>query len=184
MDTISYCIEALSGAMMLTAQAIQVEIAVSFIVFYNEGGTDINAKKVLRQVYASAGRVDCLSSGTGSYATVTRRMGRCAAFYDTLGKRKLKPVINGKQGKDAVQAVIEFIRPYEIENMDDVAAHGARPRKPDVAPSEQHRRATDIAETVIHIETEHVHIDVAAEATKTELQEAIRVLRERLRELA
>ena len=182
MDTISHCIEALQGAMMLTAQAIQVEIAVSFIVFYEQGDTDIQAKKVLRQVYASAGRVDCLTSGTGSYGTVTRRMGRCAAFYDTLGKRKLKTVVNGKQGKAAIDAVIAFIKPYEIETMDDLAAHAARPRVPKPAPVES-SRATDFVETVIHIETEHVHIDVTPEATKEELLAAIKALRDRIKEL-
>lgn len=181
MDTISHCIEALSGAMMLTAQAIQVEIAVSFVIFHEHGGTDIQAKKVLRQVYASAGRVDCLTSGTGSYKTVTRRMGRCAAFYDSLGKKGAP--INGRRGKAAIDAVIAFLQPYAIETMDDLAARAGTTRAPKTPPTEQRRRASDIAEPIVRIASEHVHIDVAPEATKAELQEAIRVLRELLKSL-
>ncbi len=158
MDTISHCIEALQGAMMLTAQAIQVEIAVSFVIFYEQGSTDIQAKKVLRQVYASAGRVDCLSAGTGSYATVTRRMGRCAAFFDSLGKRKLKPVIAGKAGKAAIDAVVAFLAPYAIETMDDLAARTGGPRK-----------AREEVPGTLHIKTEHCRLDLTPDEKLDEL---------------
>lgn len=168
MDTISHCIEALSGAMMLTAQAIQVEIAVSFVIFYEQAGTNIAAKRVLRQVYASAGRVDCLTSGTGSYMTVTRRMGRSAAFYDSVGARKVKPVINGKRGKAAIEAVIAFLKPYGIETMDDLAARAGRQRKPSAE-----------APGTVHIKTDHCRLDLAPDATIDELHE----LRDKLDEL-
>lgn len=182
MDTITYCIEALNGAMQLSAKAIQVEIAVSILVFHEQGGANIDSKKVLRQVYASAGRLDCLTVGTGSYKTVSRRMGRCGDFYDTLDQKALKRMLKDKQGREAIEVIKQFIAVYEIDNMDDLAAHAARPRTPRPAPIEN-RRKTDFDATVVHIQTEHVHVDVSPEVTKQEIKEAIAALRKLLSEI-
>lgn len=182
MDTITHCIEALNVAMQQSAQAIQVEIAVSILVFYEHGGVSIESKRVLRQVYASAGRLDCMTVGTGSYKTVSRRMGRSGDFYDTVDPKALKRMLKDKTGREAIEVIKQFIAVYEIENMDDLAAHGARPRTPRPAPIEN-RRKTDFDATLVHLVTDHVHVDVAPEVTRQEVQEAIKALRKLLADL-
>lgn len=182
MDTITYCIEALNGSMQQSAQAIQVEIAVSILVFYENGGVSIESKRMLRQVYASAGRLDCLTPHTGSYKTVSRRMGRSGNFYETLDPKMLRRMLKDKQGREAIEIIKQFIAAYEIENMDDLAAHGARPRTPRPAPVEN-RRKTDFDATIVHLVTEHVHVDISPEVTRQEVQEAIKALRKLLAEL-
>ena len=182
MDTITHCIEALNGAMQLSAQAIQVEIAVSILVFYESGGVSKESKRVLRQVYAGAGRLDCLTVGTGSYKTVSRRMGRSGDFYDTLDPKMLKRMLKDKQGAEAIEVIKQFIAVYQIENMDDLAAHGTRPRTPRPAPVEN-RRKTDFDATIVHLVTEHVHVDISPEVTREEVQEAIVALSKLLAEL-
>lgn len=179
MDTISYCIDALNGAMQLGAQAIQVEIAVSILVFYEHGGVSLESKRVLRQVYASAGRLDCIAVGTGSYKTVSRRMGRSGDFYETISPKTLKRMLKDKAGAEAIEVIKQFIAVYGIENMDDLAAHGARPRTPRPAPIEN-RRKSDFDATVVSIATEHVHVEVSPEVTKDEVQKAIAALRDLL----
>lgn len=182
MDTITYCIEALNGAMLQSARAIQIEIAVSILVFHEQGGVSIDSKKVLRQVYASAGRLDCLTVGTGSYKTVSRRMGRCGDFYNVIDPKALRRMLKDKDGREAIEVIKQFIAPYEIDNMDDLAAHSARPRTPRQAPIEN-RRKTDFDATLVHIETEHVHVDVSPDVTRKEVQEAIKALRKLLLEI-
>lgn len=175
METTEFCIEALRGAMLLSKQAIQVEIAVCFIVFCEHGGdTGPTATKVLRGIYAEAGRADCLTPDSPSYKTVQRRMRRCGDFYDTIGHKRIKRMLNDKHGDEAITVIRQFIEPYEISSMDDVAAHAGKPRQaseerpPKKSTADKARRATDAPGTV-HIKTKHMDIPVPPDVTKAEL---------------
>jgi len=170
MDNLEFCVDALQGAMMLGKQAIQIEIAVCFVVFLqHDGDTGIKATKELRQVYHEAGRADCLTSDSPSYKTVNRRMGRCADLYEALGHRKIKKAVSGLSGKELIEALKKFIKPLDIGSMDDVAAHAGKPRPP-AEPKQvaQDRRATD-APGVIHVKTRHIDLPVPPDVPKTEL---------------
>lgn len=170
MDNLDFCVTALRGAMMLSRQAIQIEIAVSFVVFHQHGGdTGIGPMKVLRQIYAEAGRVDCLTSNSRSYNTVNRRMRRCGDFYEVTGHSRVKKLLKDKHGKEAIEIVKQFIEPYEIESMDDLAAHGGNPRQPEATKPPKHdRRATDAPGTV-HVKTKHIDLPVPPDVPKAEL---------------
>lgn len=171
-----HCIKALSSAFALSKQAIQIEIAVAFVVFHQFGSTDLEAKKALRNVYASAGRADCLTPDSPSYQTVTRRINRCAAFCDAVGVKKVRRILKDVGDDDAIEAVKKFIEPYGIETMDDVAARAGKPvirTKPEDTEPEQDdtphaRRATD-APGVIHVKTKHIDLPIPPDAPATEL---------------
>jgi len=158
-----HCVKALSGAFVLSARALQTEVAVSLLVFHEMGGASLDAKKALRQVYADAGRRDCLTHESPAYQTVMRRIGRCAALFDTFGLRRIKKAIGEATGAAAIAALQELIAPLEIETMDDVAAHAGQGRKAPppapAAPAELKRRAVDAPE-VVHVKTRHIDVAV------------------------
>jgi hypothetical protein len=165
------CVTALSGALLLSKQALQVEVAVAFIVFHEFGSTDLKAKKMLRTIYADAGRADCLTPDSPSYQTVTRRIGRCAAFFDYVGIRKVKKALKGFSGDAAIQVMKDYLLIYDIASMDDLAALAGNPRQP-AEPKEQterrDRRATDNPE-VQHIKTRHIDLAVPPDVPPSEL---------------
>lgn len=171
MDTMGHCIEALRNSMSLTEQAIQIEIAVSFVVFNEKGGTTLDVKKILREIYASAGRVDCLTSDSPSYKTVNRRMGRCADFYDILGHKEITKVLKGKKGKDSILAIVEFLKPHNISNMDDLAAKANKGRKThESVPGE------------VHVRSDHIKLDISADTTVAELSDLIKRIKAIIKE--
>lgn len=168
------CVKALSGAFILSARALQVEIAVAFVVFHQAGDTSAASKKLLRQVYADAGRRDCLLPESPAYQTVMRRIGRCADLLEALGWRRVRKVLRDQHGAAAIQAVVDFIAPLGIESMDDVAAHAGRPRKaaplePAQAPAAPQRRRETDSPDVTHVKTRHIDVAVPPDAPASEL---------------
>jgi hypothetical protein len=177
MDTtivdLSFCTKALTTALAMSKQSIQVEVAVAFVTFYELGGTELSMKRDLRQIYHDAGRVDCLTADSRSYQTVTRRINRCAALYQKIGSKRLARVLKGKEKQELIDAVIEFLAPLEIESMDDVAAHAGMTRKraEDEAthePDKHDRRATDAPGTT-HVKTKHIDVAVPPDTPANEL---------------
>lgn len=181
MENLDFCIEALRGAMMLSKQALQVEIAVCFVVYHQfDGDTSAATMKALRGIYASAGRVDCLTADSPSYQTVNRRMRRCGDFYATIGHKTIKRILKDKSGDEAIKVIIQYIEPFEISSMDDVAAHAGRPRQPaELKPSPHDRRTTD-APGFVHVKTRHLDIPIPPDVPKAELL----LLARRITELA
>lgn len=170
MENLDFCIKALRGAMMLSKQAIQIEIAVCFVVYYNhDGDTGIQAMKALRAIYADAGRVDCLTPGSRSYQTVNRRMRRCGDLYETVSHKKMKRVLKDKHGEQAIEVIKQFIEPYGIESMDDVAAHAGKPREPAEPKTVQRDRRASDAPGVVHVKTRHLDIPIPPDVPKSEL---------------
>jgi len=165
-----HCVKALSGAMLLTKQAIQIEIAVAFIVFNEFGETSLLAKKALRNVYATAGDLDCLTAESPSYQTVTRRLNRCAAFYDATGSKKVKRILKDKFDAEAIEVVKQYLEPYDIKSMDDLKRLTGEPRQPaEPKPEEPHDRRASDAPGVVHVKTKHIDLTVPPEAPKSEL---------------
>lgn len=166
MENLDFCIDALRGAMMLSGQALQVEIAVAFIVFDRMGSTDFQAKKVLRGIYASAGRADCLTPDSPSYQTVNRRMSRCADFYDTVRAGKVRKLLKPLAGQAAIDALVTLIASYQVQTMDDVARRtGKEPQA--------HKDAVGS----FHVKTEHIKIDMTPDVTADEILALIKELR-------
>ncbi len=170
-DTTSL-IEALRGAMLLSRQALQVEIAVGMLTYFTYGDTGMSARKVLRGIYASAGRADCLTSDCPSYNTVNRRMGRVADFYAGVKPRALRQVLGELKGAEAVDSLVKFLEPYQIASMDDLlkAAGGGRDR---TTVKEHERRII-----AVHIKTQHLDFPVPVETPISELWEFIDKLTE------
>ncbi len=54
---VKICVDALASAAMNREAALHAEIAVGLLVFHVEQSTDVDAKTVLREIYASAGYV-------------------------------------------------------------------------------------------------------------------------------
>lgn len=177
MENLQVCIDALRGALQLSKQAIQVEIAVCFLVIFEHGGdTSAPTMKALRGVYHDAGRVDCLTPDSRSYKTVSRRMNRCADFYATVTHKKVRRSIKNKGGKAALDAIKALIEPFDIDSMDDVAAHSGEPRKqpePRIVPHD--RRSTD-SPGVVHIKTRHIDIPIPPDIPKSELLALVKKL--------
>ena len=152
-------VKALGGALALTKKALQTEIAVSFVVFYQFGDIKSSTKKALRQVYADAGRRDCMTPDSPGYQTVVRRINRCAALFEHIGWRKIKRTLKGMEGADAIAAVLTMLEPLGLQTMDDVAAFTGRPRK-DAEAEEQRPEEEDAEVEVIHVRTRHVDISI------------------------
>lgn len=171
-----HCIKALSGAFLLSRQALQIELAVAFLVFAEFGHTELDAKKALRRVYADAGRADCLTADSPSYQTVTRRINRCAAFFDVVGVKKVKKALKGAGGDVSVQLMVEHLKPYKIATMDDLAALAGNPREPAAPKNSQEppkepprdRRASDDP-NVTHVKTKHLDLAIPPDAPAKEL---------------
>ncbi len=186
---IEFCISSMNTSLMNSAAALQVEIAVSLLVYSNLGSAGINEKKVLRDVYASAGRFDCLKPDSPSYQTISRRMQRSAAVFDKIGAKKIGKLVNGKSDQEALDSLIIGIKHFELMSWDDVQQFvtgvdkkSARMPKHEIEglpePEnrvEYKRRATD-KEGAIHIETSHIKLDILQEATAKEIMELVQKL--------
>lgn len=180
----SHCVKALTGAFALSKKAIQVEIAVAFVVFHQFGETSIDAKRALRQVYADAGRRDCMTAGSPAYQTVVRRINRCAGLFDTFGMKRIARTLKDKHGAEAVRILVQLIEPLDIETMDDVAAHSGTPRKR-ASEEEQGRAQADQSGAeeeveVVHVKTRHIDVRIPPDTPAREL----RLLAKKLTELA
>ena len=170
MENLDFCIEALRGAMQLSKQAIQTEIAVCFIVFHEHGGViNTETMKHLRGIYAEAGRIDCLTPDSRSYKTVSRRMNRCADFYETIKHSRIKRLLKDKHEGEAIDIIKQFLEPYDIDSMDDVAAHSGKPRKPTEPKQEPHDRRTTDAPGTVHVKTKHIDVPIPPGVPKSEL---------------
>jgi hypothetical protein len=159
MENLDSCINAMQRSLMQSRDALQIELSVSLFVFTSLGAADLQAKKVLRGVYASAGRVDCLTPDSPSYSSVGRYMERSAMLYEFIGKAKLRRAAKGRADADAIDAIAVLIAPLELTSWDDVMRKttGKEPQKRAQAPGS------------IRIKTEHCRLDLAPEATLDEL---------------
>lgn len=159
------CIKALTGAFTLSWRALQAELSVSLYVFHLVGGTSLEAKRQLRQVYADAGR-PCLNHEDPAYQTVMRRIARSAALFDKLGARRVAKAIRAASGAAALQALTDMLAPLALRTMDDVAAYVAPAPGPaaDAAPTreapEPARRRESDAPDVTHVKTRHIDVAV------------------------
>jgi hypothetical protein len=179
LTNIDFCVTSMNKSLAGSAEWLQVELAVSLLVYSNIGDADINAKKVLRQVYASAGRFDCLTPDSPSYQTIARRMQRSAGLFEKLGAKKISKIINGKKDQEALDSIVSGIKSFQLMSWDDVEQFATGvPKKAAREPKtqkEHKRRATD-AEGTIHIETSHIRLDIPPEATAKEIMELARKL--------
>lgn len=184
---LEFCVEAMRGSMMLRGQALQTELAVSFIVFDACGAADIGAKKILRAVYASAGRVECLTSGSPSYQTINRHMDRSARLYEKVKARSVTKWIKGRSGPEAIDAIIAALEPLHLMSMDDVAEYATgKPRvsaRTKYTPENHPKRRSDDSGFAFVVETEHIHVGIPADATPDEVVDAANRLMELAKEM-
>ncbi len=192
-DKLDFCVELLHGGMDLGKRALQIELAVGLYVFFTCGSADINAKKVLRGIYASAGQVDCIKPGSPSYTRVANRMTAIAGLYDKLRRRRITDWIGDHHGAAATTAIIEGLKSYEFMVLDDVtefwtgktrkqrkAARVAADQDRGLAANDSHhsnvidfhRRVADDPKA-IHIEQPHIRVDIDRKATAQEIQTII-----------
>ena len=121
-QSLNYCVDAMRCSLALRGQALQIELAVSLIVYHACGASDIAAKKVMRSIYA-AGGIDCLTHDTPSYRTISRRMDRSAGLYDKVKHTTIAKWVKGKEGEQIVDAVVNGIEPLHLMSMDDVLTY-------------------------------------------------------------
>ncbi len=119
LTNIEFCIASMNRSLMGSADMLQIELAVSLLVYSSLGAAGKDEKKVLRDVYASAG-YDCLKKESPSYSTVLRRMDRSAALFEKLGAKKVIKVINGKQDQEALESLIGSLKTFALMSWDDV----------------------------------------------------------------
>lgn len=165
----SPCVKALGGALALSKKALQTEIAVAFVVFHGLGSTSAASKKALRQVYADAGRRDCMTPDSPGYQTVIRRINRCAALFEHVGWRKIKRMLKDLTPAGALSMVIDFLEPLDLQTMDDVAAYAGRPRKDTEPTGEPVEEQADEEVEVIHVRTRHIDVVIPAGTPAREL---------------
>lgn len=104
--------------------ALNLEIAVSCIVFIEAGDSGVRAKKELYSIYSDAG-YDCKVGGEGKdYKTVSRRIGYAAQFYDFVEKNeagKLKGIMGEAHDDAAIQTIVAHLASaYNFRHMTDV----------------------------------------------------------------
>ena len=179
LQNIDFCIETMTSSLIGSASALQIEIAVSLLVYSTLGSADLDAKRTLRQVYASAGRYDCLTPDSTSYQTISRRMQRSAGLFEKLGAKRLAKIIAGKKDQDALQLLVDGIKPFQLLSWDDVQqfATGIDKKAARIVktPAQHIRRATDAPDT-IHLKTENIKLDIPAVATHKEIMELVQKL--------
>lgn len=183
---LTYCVDAMRGSMALRGQALQIELAVSLIVYHTCGSSDIAAKKVLRAVYAASG-IDCVKPDSVSYRTIARRMDRSAGLFDKIKPNTLTKWLKGKADTQAIDAVVAGLKPLKLNSMDDVLTYTtgkkrekeSKPRTTYTPELHPLRRAEDV-DAVVMLDTEHIHIGVPAGVSADELEQAA----EKLIELA
>lgn len=166
---LSVFVEAMGGVFLLSKQAIQTEVSIAFVVFHECGDTSVDSKKVLRQVYADAGRADCLRADSPSYQTVTRRINRCAAFFEIIGQKKVKRMLKDKFGQEAIDLIRGFLEPFEIETMEDVAVHAGRPTKKDADHLDGKEDVQTEPPGTVHVRTRHIDIALTPDVPKAEI---------------
>ncbi len=169
MENLDSCINAMQRSLMQSKDALQVELSVSLFVFASLGAADLQAKKVLRGVYASAGRFDCLYPDSPSYSSVSRYMERSAMLFAHVGRAKLRRATKDKRDAEAIDAIMHLIAPLELMSWDDVMrkSTGKGPTRRASVPGS------------VHIKTDHCRLDLTPDATLDELV----TLREKLDEL-
>lgn len=176
--SLNYCVAAMRGSMALRGQALQIELAVSLVVYHTCGSSDLAAKKVLRAVYAASG-IDCIKQDSASYRTIARRIDRSAGLYDKVKHSTIAKWLNGKDDTQTIDAVVAGLKPLNLNSMDDVLTYTtgkkrekeAKPRTTYTPELHPLRRAED-AEAVVVLDTEHIHIGVPAGVSADELEEA------------
>lgn len=180
-QNLDFCIDALRGAMALRGQALQTELAVGLYTYHVCGSNDLQAKKVLRSIYASAGEADCLTPGSDSYQTVNRRMDYIAALYEKIKPRIIKKWIAGKSNQEAIDGIIVGLQPFEFRAMDHVRVFAKKPaqqrsespvaEKNEPVTDHPMRRASDQPEApgTRHVRTDHIDVAIPPDATRDEL---------------
>ncbi len=183
-DKLDFCVELLHGGMDLGKRALQIELAVGLYVFFTCGSADINAKKVLRGIYASAGQVDCIKPGSPSYTRVANRMTAIAGLYDKLKRRRITDWIGDHQGAAATTAIIEGLKPHEFMVLDDVTEFWTgktrKQRKADRIGDGKEEAANDViykqithTQGVVRFAHTHIIAAVDPQATKEDIQAVI-----------
>jgi hypothetical protein len=185
---LDFCVDAMRGALLLSRQALQVELAVGIVVYNAYGSVSLAAKKELRAIYAAAGQADCLTPDSRSYQTVNRRMDRCGKLFDHIGPNKISKVLSKLDDGAIIDTLVAFLAKFGIDSMDNVLDIIGEPRRrephdpsivnislPPVEGEQPLRRQSD-RPGAIHIETEHIKLDAAPELTEAEVMGLIRQL--------
>lgn len=170
----SACVKALSGAFVLSRRALQSELAVSLYVYHTLGGTSLDARRGLRQVYADAGR-PCLNHEDEAYQTVQRRIARSAALYQKLGTRRVAKAVGRLVPAAAIRALVDMLEPLALFTMDQVGAyagHFAAPeQRQQLAPVGVSLAGTPEPDDVevVHVRTKHLDVAIPPSVDAREL---------------
>ncbi len=180
------CVSALRGAMMSRRQALLAELSIGLLVFVGAGGTNRIAKRILTELYASAG-YQCINSSDIDYKNVNRRVNVTAVLFETLGIEKVRGWMSGKRENDLLLAMTQNLEPLQFFTSDDVADFCGRPSNKSRArklTSDASQPALltydpeqDAPEGSIRIETRALHLMIPPAVPPRELIEvAMRLL--------
>ncbi len=187
--SIETCADALNIAAINRKSAFQTELAVGLGVFLISGGTNLDAKRLLREAYAASG-YQCLHGGELDYKTVNRRINATAELFH---KVPVKTWAGKLSEKDMLRAICIGLEPHELHSVADVMRkcnpakkaatpvavkpHGALLTGPigtnDTGQQKvvaMFRRAADQVEHgAQHFETKHLALMIPQSATREEL---------------
>jgi hypothetical protein len=113
------CVAALNGCAMSRKAAFQTEISVGLAVFAVSGAANTDAKRALKEIYASAG-YDCLRYADQDYKTVNRYINNAANLFNKIGAEAVCKWIVGHTEASILLAVSESLRPLELTMQRDI----------------------------------------------------------------
>lgn len=182
------CVAALASGMLSRRAALQNEIAVGLVVFAAEGGTHIDAKNVLNEIYSIAG-YQCIGYKGIDYKNVNKRINVTAALFDVMGKKQVAAILDAGTEQKAFKALFDALEPYQFYSLDDVLEYCGKPnnktarqRANEAKASKDadsknkspggpfNRRASDI-KGAIRIDTKAIHLSIPPTAKPAELLE-------------
>lgn len=128
--------------------AINLEVAVSLIVYARFKGNNLKAKKEIYSVYKDAG-YDCEVGGNGrDYKTVNRRAGYIEKFFENvMDTNDIEEVIGDARDAEAVQQLVNHLTTeYNFRSMNDVL-HAAGVEPPSEVWANEKKKAKTSANT-------------------------------------
>lgn len=184
------CLSAIRGAIMNRRKAMAAEFSVGLAIFLGEGKADIQAKKLIRSIYASVG-LDCVERTGNDYSAIAKRIDAMADLFDRLGAKAVFGWTAGAIDFEAIEKISTEIERLELYTVKDVLNYCQPHRiekpameKVETIPHIPHapfmRRASDIeADGTIHVRSSGcLDIAIAPEVTADELKDAAQKLLE------
>ena len=184
--SIETCVSALSNAALSRKLALQIEIAVSFGIFTVAGNSDREARQTLCDAYATAG-YQCLTADDIDYKTVNRRVNATADLFNAISLRTVRKWIGHNCEQSMLAAIVEGLRPYEIQSIADAQRYCLPPPAVNTDTSvpvavKPHHSVLHIGQKkvlglfqrgAVNIQTSHLMLTVPNDTNKAELLDMV-----------